>query len=129
MYIVYNSDVSTDRCVTLAYELGSTDIVQHVALYLRNMTAEAFLKVRNLPWLPTDDFIRQSDVLPTKLKTFLKYLLFVTAEAHTAEVQRIVSSLGQDICKAVTKGQQRRFILFAFSSASSPPKNSSLSNV
>ena len=42
LYIVYNSDVSTDRCVTLAYELGSTDIVQHVALYLRNMTAKAF---------------------------------------------------------------------------------------
>ena len=42
LYIVYNSDVSTDRCVTLAYELDSTDIVQHVALYLRNMIAEAF---------------------------------------------------------------------------------------
>ena len=42
LFIVYNSDVSTDRCVTLAYELGSTDIVQHVALYLRNMIAEAF---------------------------------------------------------------------------------------
>ena len=41
-YIVYNSNVSTDRCVTLAYELGSTDIVQHVALYLKNMIAEAF---------------------------------------------------------------------------------------
>ena len=34
LYIVYNSDVSTDRCVTLAYELGSTDMVQDVALYL-----------------------------------------------------------------------------------------------
>ena len=42
LYTVYNSDVSTDHCVTLAYELGSTDIVQHVALYLRNMIAEAF---------------------------------------------------------------------------------------
>ena len=31
LYIVYNSDVSTDRGVTLAYELGSTDIVQHVS--------------------------------------------------------------------------------------------------
>ena len=29
-YIVYNSDVSTDRAVTLAYELGSTDIVQQL---------------------------------------------------------------------------------------------------
>ena len=39
LYIVYNSDVSTDRPVTLAYELGSTDIVQHVALFLRSMIA------------------------------------------------------------------------------------------
>ena len=42
LYIVYNSDVSTDRCVTFAYELGSTDMVQHVALYLSNTIAEAF---------------------------------------------------------------------------------------
>ena len=76
MYIVYNSDVSTDRTVTLAYELGPTDIVQHVALYLRNMIAEAFKSKKNLPWVPTDDFIRQSDVLPTELKTFLTYILF-----------------------------------------------------
>ena len=42
LYIVYNTDVSTDRAVTLAYELGPTDIVQHIALYLRNMIAETF---------------------------------------------------------------------------------------
>ena len=122
MYIVYNSDVSTDRAVTRAYELGSTDIVQHVALYLRNMIAEAFKSKKNLPWVPTDDFIRQSDVLPTELKTFLKYLYFVTAEDHTVKVQMIVSCLGHDICRAATKGVQRRFILFAFSCASSPPE-------
>ena len=51
-------------------------------------------------------------------EAFLKYLMFVTAEDHTAKVQRIVSSLGQDTCRAVTKGQQRRFVLFAFCSAS-----------
>ena len=33
-----------------------------------------------------------------------------------------VGSLGQDICRAATKGQKRRFILFAFSSVSSPPE-------
>ena len=42
LYIVYNSDVSTDRAVTLAYETGSTDMVQDVALCLKNMIAEAF---------------------------------------------------------------------------------------
>ena len=44
LYIVYNSDVSTDHAVTLGYELGSTDIVRDDALYLRNMIAEAFYK-------------------------------------------------------------------------------------
>ena len=43
-YIVYSSVVSTDRAVTLVYELGSTGMVQDVALYFRNMTADSFLK-------------------------------------------------------------------------------------
>ena len=41
--IVYTSDVNTDRAVTFAYELSSTEMVQNVALYLRNMIAEAFI--------------------------------------------------------------------------------------
>ena len=28
LYIVYDTDVSTDRCVRLAYELGSTDMLR-----------------------------------------------------------------------------------------------------
>ena len=39
--IVYNSDMSTNRAVSLAHELGSADMVQDVALYLRNLIAEA----------------------------------------------------------------------------------------
>ena len=63
------------------------------------------MKVKNLPWLPTDDFMRQSDVLSTELKTFLKYLLFVTSEDHTAKVQRIVSSLaGTEYLQSSYKG-------------------------
>ena len=42
LYTVYNSDVSTDGTATLACELGSTNVMQDVALYLRNMIAEAF---------------------------------------------------------------------------------------
>ena len=63
-----------------------------------------------------------SHVLRTELKIFLNYLLSVTAEDYTANVQRIVSSLRPNICRAVTKGQQRTFILFAFSIASSLPE-------
>ena len=74
MYIVYHSDMSTGRTVTLAYELGSAGMVQEVVLYLRNKIAEAIERSPNLPWPPTDDFLRQSDVPPSQLKIFLNRL-------------------------------------------------------
>ena len=58
LYIVYNSDTSTDLAVTLAYELGSADMVQAVALYLRNINAETFEKCGKLPWSATDDLYK-----------------------------------------------------------------------
>ena len=41
---------------------------------------------------------------------------------HTAKVQGNASCVGQAVCRTITKRQQRRFILFAVSSASSPPE-------
>ena len=37
-------------------------------LIIENIIAEAFEKSKNLPGLATDDFLWQSDVLPTHLK-------------------------------------------------------------
>ena len=83
MYRVYNSDVSTDHAVTLAYELGSTDIVRDDALCLRNMIVEAFYKSKTCHGSqPMTSFGR---LMSTELKTCLKHLLFVTAEDHTAK--------------------------------------------
>ena len=42
LHIVYNSDVSSDHVVKPAYELGSTYMVRDIALYFRNIIAEAF---------------------------------------------------------------------------------------
>ena len=55
-------------------------MVQDVALYLGNIFAEAFEKFKNLPWPPTDDFLRQYDILPTQLKSFLNSILAGRAE-------------------------------------------------
>ena len=41
-YFVYNFDMSTDSAVTLAYELSLPHMLQDVALYLKNIIAEAF---------------------------------------------------------------------------------------
>ena len=42
LHIVYNSDVSSDHVVKPAYELGSTYMVRDIALYFRDIIAEAF---------------------------------------------------------------------------------------
>ena len=69
LYRVYNSDVSTDHAVTLAYELGSADIVRDDALCLRNMIAEAFYNSKTChSSQPMTSFGR---LMSTELKTFL----------------------------------------------------------
>ena len=104
-YIVYSSTMKKDRLVALTYELGSADMVQDVALYLREKITEAFQLADDLPWPPSDDYFRENDVLPSDLKKFLGFLLADNVQKQSARVQRLVNSLGQDICRAVTRGQ------------------------
>ena len=56
--------MSAVRADTIAYDLGSADMVQDVALYLREITTEACGKSKKLPRPLTDDAFRQSNVLP-----------------------------------------------------------------
>ena len=50
LYIIYNSYMSANHSLTVAYEVGSADMVQDVALYLTNITDEPFQKSKNLSW-------------------------------------------------------------------------------
>ena len=80
-------------------------MIQGVALYLKDKITESFQQAEDLPWPPSDDFLRQIDVLPTDLERFLNFLIAGKAENHSPKVQRMVNSLRQDICRAVTRGQ------------------------
>ena len=102
--LVYSSEMNTEKAIITAYELGCADTVKDTALYLRTLITEAFQKSENLPWPPTDEYLQNHDILPHELKKFLNYLLAGQAEDHTPKVQRLVTSLGQDILRAVTKG-------------------------
>ena len=44
LYMIYNSYMSANRSLTVANEVGSADMVQHVVLYLINVTDEPFQK-------------------------------------------------------------------------------------
>ena len=98
-YIVYSSTMKKDKLVTLAHKCGSADMNQNIALHLKDKIMEAFQQADDLP---SHDFLCQGDVLPSNLERFLNFLLAGKADNYSAKVQRMVSSLGQVICRAVT---------------------------
>ena len=103
-FLVYNSAMSTNKAVILAYELGSSDMIQDVALYIRKTITDAFQQSDDLPWPPTEKFLRQKEVVPNDFRRFLNFLFSGIADDQTSRVQRMVSSIGQDICRATTRG-------------------------
>lgn len=103
--LVYDARTSIDRVVSLAYELGTKDMVTEVALHLRKVITEAFEKSNSLPWPPTEEFLVQADVIPSELNKFLHFLFEGKSANPSERIQRLASSVGQDICRAVTNGR------------------------
>jgi hypothetical protein len=108
-YLVYSAAITVADAVPLAYKLASADTVQDVALLLRGTIKQAHKTTTALPWPPTvDDMQIKTDVLlPEYLVRFLNLLLAGTPDvAETNEKsRRLVLSIGQDLCRAVTNGE------------------------
>lgn len=104
-YLVYDGQAPVDHVVSQAYELGAKDLTKEVASYLRKAILDGFKNSEAMPWPPTDVFLRKSDCIPSELNTFLSYVLSGKADSQSERVQRLVSSIGQDVCRAATSGQ------------------------
>ena len=104
-YLVYNSQTELEHAIRFSYRLGSLDTILEVAMHLRRTIFDAFKKSEEIPWPPTDDYLRQTDMLPEQLETFLSYLFSGKAGEQSAKVSRLVLSIGQDICRAVTNAE------------------------
>ena len=87
------------EAVSFAYQLGSKDKYQDVALLLRSSIQRAFKEAKPLPWPPSaDDLeVKSSDeVLPSDLLKFLNYVISGDSDVERCEkTGRIVLSIGQ----------------------------------
>ena len=106
-WLVYSSKLSLDKAISSVYKLASNNKLKETALHLRESIQKAFKNSTDLPWPPTSDDIenRIDEIIPEELNRFLK--LVISSSESTLEVdknQRLVSSIGQDICRAVTNG-------------------------
>ena len=106
--LLYSTETNLGTAIKNGYMLGSADHVRDVGLFLRNAISNAFEKANELPWPPTATFLEgMDDPLPPDLRSFLQVVISgnSTSVSISEKVERLVNSIGQDICRAVTNGK------------------------
>lgn len=97
--LVYSAKISVADVVAYAYELGSKDKYEDVALLLRSLIQWAFKESRPLPWPPSADVLEvksSEELLPSDLVKFLNYVISGDEDVGRCEkTGRIVLSIGQ----------------------------------
>ena len=105
-YLVYSSSISVDDAVKESYLLASKDSIRDVALLLRVMIQKAFSESKELPWPPPASTLEVTDdVIPSPMKRFLSLVISGIPTVTSDRTERIIFSIGQDICRAVTNGE------------------------
>ena len=104
--LVHRSSVDIGSLIRMAYELSSTDRLSKMALQLYDSITEKIKTTEAYWWPPTArDLEDQDDILPPDLKKILTTLITGhESDSNTAKVNRLVLSLGQDVCRYVTNG-------------------------
>ena len=105
-YLVYSSHIDVGSAIRCAYELGTKDLVIEVAGFLRKVILEAFQNSEALPWPPSAKYLENIDnVVPLEVQNFLTFVISGKSISEVPRVNRLVNSIGQDICRAATSGQ------------------------
>ena len=106
-YLVVDCETDIESAVKFAFELGNADTITDTALAIRKDVLDAFEDDEEFSWPPTVHSITsQSKSLPPNLSKFLSILFSgKKSTGITPKEERLISSIGQDICRAVTNGR------------------------
>ena len=105
-YIIFGRNIDIGDAIKESYKFGSSNFISEARFKLKNIILEAFSKSEETPWPSTADSLQAgANNIPKQLKSFLTILLCGKENSVSTKVNRLVSSLGQDICKATTYGQ------------------------
>ena len=104
--LVYKSSIDISSLVRLTYELSSADRISKMALQLYESIIDKFKTTEAYRWPPTArDLEDQDGILPPDLQKFITILITGQESAsNSMKVTRLVSSLGQDLCRSATNG-------------------------
>ena len=104
--IILSRNIDIGDAINESYKIGSSNIISEAGFKLRNIILEAFSKSEETPWPPAADSLQAgANNIPKQLKSFPTILLYGKENSVSTKVNRLVSFLGQDICKATRYGQ------------------------
>ncbi|KAK3084587.1 hypothetical protein FSP39_015968 [Pinctada imbricata] len=105
--ILYSSNISVELAIGKTYQMASKHPLKDAAETLRAAIFRAYEQASNNPEWPPDvrNLTVEEGVIPGVLKDFLDSLLVSSYSTATSRSERIVFSIGQDICRAVTNGE------------------------
>ena len=101
-YLVYSMNTEYSQVIKSAYYLGNSDNIKDVAKHLRKHICEAFERVKDMPWPPSVEDLNSMNDIPEDFERFLSTLMFDKTENLSQKDTRLLYSLGQDICRAVS---------------------------
>lgn len=105
-YLVYSSSISVGEAISQIYNLASKDAIKNVALLLRGVILRSFKESKELPWPPSANDLQVNDeVIPPTLNRFLSLVVYGVPRALSHHVERLIYSIGQDLCRAVSNGE------------------------
>ena len=104
--IIYNIKISIGQAISAAYVLSRKDLIEKSALQIRNQIKLDHQNSEKIKWPPkVDDLIKDVEVLPERLQRFLSLLFTGKSKGLSDQAKRLVFSIRQDICRAVTNGE------------------------
>ena len=104
--LIFSNALDTRDAVKLAYKLGTNDSIAQVAETLRESIKQSFSNLDKMTWPPSVEYLKNTEgVLPEEVEHFLKIVLSGSKDCESVRVNRLVLSIGQDICRGVTNGK------------------------
>ena len=106
--LVYSTKIEVADAIRRSFELSSSmsEKIKEVALNIRTLIFKAFkTHSESTNWPPQPDQLNYPELIPDSLQLLIKSLICGSEHSKSDRVLRLMYSLSQDICRAVTNGQ------------------------
>ena len=107
--LLSSAHITVNEAIVSSYLAGTRDALKDAAITLRTMIKKAFDEFTLIKWPPTADELGAltQDQLPEELLKFFNVVLSGKdpKSEKCEKTRRLIHSIGQDICRAVTNGE------------------------